>query len=57
MKNLLEISEVKWLNKNEQRIINGGWDSGYCARLFASGNCENPNWESCNLPLDFESCR
>lgn len=57
MKNLLNLSNTQQLSKKEQRTIKGGWDSGYCDRLFASGDCANPNWEACGLPNNIKYCR
>lgn len=49
MKNFKNLKEAKGLSRKQLKEINGGWDSGYCARLRATGDCHHPNWAKCGF--------
>ena len=55
MKNLAKLNGAKALSKNEQKSINGGWDTGFCSRLCNGQYCNifaNSDWRytSCGCP-------
>jgi hypothetical protein len=43
MKNLLNLNGAQQLSKAEQKEVNGGWDSGFCAR-FCAGAPDPSDW-------------
>lgn len=43
MKKLVKLNNVKVLRKEELKSINGGWDSGFCAR-FCANNPDPTDW-------------
>ncbi|WP_123902685.1 hypothetical protein [Chryseobacterium elymi] len=56
MKNLKNLKGVQVLNRENQKSITGGWDSGYCARLYLTHNCNHTNWVRCGFNPNDPSC-
>jgi len=53
MKNL---KKAQSLDRKQLKEINGGWDSGYCARLYSTHNCSHINWVRCGFSSTDPSC-
>jgi len=49
LKNILNLEGAQQLSKKEQQSVSGGWDSGFCPRLWQSGDCCSPFWTKCGF--------